>query len=139
MSGTSELTGRALDVAVAEKLFGWRLGRGEKLTHRGWYPPEAFENGTPTGPYVVDDPAAPVARNPDYLVPHYSRDWAGAGLVVDEMRRRGWDADVKARPDTHYAEFSREARGGYECHYDAAPSVGVAVCRAALAAMEAAT
>jgi hypothetical protein len=132
MSDTSGLTGRAIDVAVHRGLMGREcrfvgedkddmFGGAEFGPDREWHVNEWIDTAT---------------RLP---IPFYSRDWAGAGLVVEEMARRGWDADVKIRPGTYYAEFSREARGGYECHYDAAPSVGVAVCRAALAAMEAAT
>ena len=50
MSDTSELTGRALDVPVAEKLFGWRAGRPAWLATNNrfvWCPPDAFEGGTP--------------------------------------------------------------------------------------------
>jgi hypothetical protein len=142
MSDASELTGRALDVAVAAKLFGFAKGRWASGAQpkAGWFPPDWFADGS----VVAAEPGLELYRNADRHVPHYSRDWAGAGLVVDEMRRRGWYVECRDEPSSGGAEarlwlveFAHDDphRSGYCWHAE----FPVAVCRAALAAMEAAT
>lgn len=69
--------------------------------------------------------------------PHYSRDWSGVGLVVDEMRRRGWSVVYYDRPDALQPnewtfEKSNDVYG--EAY---GPNCAENCCRAALAALRA--
>ena len=111
---------RALDVAVAEKVFGFTDIQSGLDGYR-W--------GKRDGEQRV--------------IPRYSVGWAGAGLVVDEMRRRGWQCQITTMDETVMVWFIRwadfpgdpDAKSGPElCD----PCIGVAVARAALAALEAA-
>jgi hypothetical protein len=136
MSGTSELTGRALDVALA-KVFGWTPAP---------IPPielamaRAFGVEPRPGPWWLAPEAAAHPELATLDVPHYSRGWAGAGLVVDEMRRRGWEFVVRSVRGRVRAMFSKD-RGldGFWCDSHKDANVGVAVARAAIAALGAET
>ncbi len=132
-----ELTGRELDVAVAEKVFGWKLGRPWGYQYRGWYPPESYKNGTPGDAAVIEDAAAPLAADSNRHAPHYSRNWAGVWAVVDEMRRRKWGFRVESWGDEWKCELCG-ARVGADDVKGYGPTAAVAICRAVLIAMGAA-
>lgn len=111
-----ELTGRALDAMVAEKVFGRRV------EWRG-------------GKQVTKKPYYYTSLQGWFLVPEYSSTWEGLGLVVEEMERRGWELILchgNANPGCKWhAEWGR---GSFtpDAWADTAPE---AVARAALKAL----
>lgn len=82
------------------------------------------------GPPIPPPNMLPLCR----FAPRCSRTWAGAGLVVEAMERRGWRLDLLRRPagDWEAALWPRVGPPEVE-HADTAP---LAISRAALAAME---
>lgn len=73
---TEELTGRALDAAVAEKVMGW-----EPVPWR-------MERGVLPGAFMWRSSDGSVLYPAE--LPAYSSTWEGLGLVVEEMERLGW-------------------------------------------------
>lgn len=80
------------------------------------------------GSQMID--AGSAAESP---VPAFSTTWAGLGLVVEEMERRGWELELRKETEAWIAGFrlhtvSRYAYAGSPC---------AAACLAALLAIEA--
>lgn len=70
------------------------------------------------------------------LVPAYSSTWAGLGLVVEEMARRGYSYTIQsADDDYHY--YVEMWKAGTDDHCMFGKSLAEAVCRAALLALAA--
>lgn len=146
----SALSDRELDALVAERVMEWvpwlekrgqythvvwqrQEGREPwKESHRDYQQPERYTRIT----------AAEI--QPGKHITHYvgedfrpSETWAGAGLVLEAMRERGFDGGVTlphVRGTTWDARFWNEARAAGIGHHASAPR---AVCIAALRAIEA--
>jgi len=78
-------------------------------------------------------------NNPD--LPQYSTTWEGMGLIVEEMKLRGFDVALESSTDPlhdgrtlYHARFFRRIEGHYG-EYDSAISFSHAVCMAALNAL----
>lgn len=121
---SDERTGRGLDAAVAEKVSGWTGCENDGVSTTGRPPAGAEDHDKFSGIRGV------------YHVPHYSRDWAGAGLVIEEMRRKGWAVRVN---DVGAYGWDVTFNGHGRSVFGNAPEIGVAVCRAALNAVEGTT
>jgi hypothetical protein len=79
METKQEVSGRELDAAVAERVMGWERVH-EESTWNGYATHKQLLGSSPAGrKYGCYDPV--------YGVPHFSRDWYAAGLVIEEMRR----------------------------------------------------
>lgn len=113
--------GRELDAAVAERVMGWtRTHETHRLHGR------TYLRG-----------AAP-ATGRLQAVPAYSTDIAAAWLVVEKLREHGWFPSVQAQ------EECGQLGGRWLCEVDPrfsfidgdGSTAPLAVCRAALAAME---
>jgi hypothetical protein len=111
----TELTPRQLDVAVAERLFGWTETK-------------LWEGGACVG--------VPPDRKTIFDIPRYSGGWAGAGLVMDALAGRDWLVSV----ENHRAGvWVAKVMGPTTPEFAASsPNVGLAVCHAALQALGAA-
>lgn len=128
----SREAGRALDALVAEKVMGYR-----------WRVPAGM------GAELLDSPHGyPAAlRYPDgelrdsSLLPHYSTDIAAAMPVLDHMAGPGFRVDIRAHGSGQYdvAWFAMNEDGSwsYLAEETDCDSLPLAICRAALAAMEA--
>lgn len=111
--------GRELDALVAEKVMGWkRYGRRNSGT---WTAPGGFNASAGSWPT-------------------YSTDIAAAWEVVEAMQKKAWVTEVSAdcfvdgRPAgfTAHCWYDDDSR-----HYATADTAPLAICRAALQAMEA--
>ena len=118
---SDELTGRELDAAVAEKVFGWQWisydGKKAMLvSHDPVY-------GTVS---EAELRMAQREKSEDiFRLPAYSTTWEGLGLVVEEMGRR-------QRPLGLYAPY--EHKDYWEAYFYSVPSSGpYAVARGATA------
>jgi hypothetical protein len=110
---SESLTGRELDAIIAERLFGWTETK-------------LWGGGACVG--------VPPDRETVFDVPRYSGGWAGAGLVVDEMRRRGWQLLLhETMAGNWVVGFAPKAGGMGECL--TGPDLFATVARAALAAI----
>ena len=114
--------GRELDALVAERVMGWtRVVRARETL---WQSPKAG-----TWPIVAS------------RLPHYSTDIAAAWQVVERMRADGWVCEVFGS-DTANAEgysvtlWRPDTSGSSVTQNATAP---LAICRAALAAIDATT
>lgn len=133
-AASEKLTGRDLDTEVSRAVFGITGIRTiTVIDHKGL----RSEPGTVSKPYrMADGRTGRQAKQ----IPHYSADWAGLGLVVDEMRRKGFYYDLgsseSARDPAHAACFFRSNEEGVLHRGDSMDdSLPVAVCRAALLAL----
>lgn len=117
------LSGEALRVAVAERVFGykWQQADGGR---RGW-----FANGALTERWTR-------SRQPDapaLLLPRYESDIAAAFEVVERMRERDYDFEYECANGEHHAKFGLDgdySRGGMR-----GMCAAEAICRAALLAV----
>lgn len=149
---------RDLDVAVHARLFGHQtVGRETAIYVEGTWSvhpgsdPAGWMCPSGTHPlYVahcycdayadtpVDDSLVPrVFGHTAYcldVVPEYAASWAGAALVIEEMNRRGYEADIQVRDGTYHVTFGLQ-RDDYSSHSVCEFSIGESACRAALAAV----
>lgn len=109
--------GRELDALVAERVMGWtRLPITPEWTHERW--------------------RNPADQNVWLTTPHYSESIAAAWQVVERLQQEGFDVAVTVGgdwPKWNHLWFCRI--GGIAEVEEAAPSVSLAICRAALAAV----
>lgn len=143
---SEQLAGRELDAAIAEKLFGWRwyefdgringytLGRVRAFVAGQWSNAEIDVRN-------CSDMTLPLAADWPQPPPRYSESWDAMRLVVEAMMMRGWFVDVKCGDyqtgRSYDVEFHRwdDGCGAIEVQ-STAETLPVAVCRAALAALE---
>jgi hypothetical protein len=138
---SDSLSGRELDYAVAEHVFGWlwywhrppsagdrvRILVDPESDPTGFERCSRLEMSLPIGP-------PPLTANPLVEVPHYSTDRGTTGLVEYQM---GMDhfigADV-GDPDVSQGGWSATFYKGQRGYCSRAPSAAEAICRAALKA-----
>lgn len=113
-----QLTGRALDAAVAEHVIGW--------TRMPW----KKEKGVLEGEFMWKTPGDEGLYPAE--LPRYSTTWEGMGLVVEEMKRRGWRWAAFDESSGYLCSFVRDDE---EEIYASAPTAPEAVARAALLAL----
>lgn len=88
VASTSSVNNRELDAQIAVELFGWKwftlrlVAGGIAYTRQALRPPD-FRGGTPCAP------PEKIRRYHYNTVPAYSSTWEGAGLVIEEMERKG--------------------------------------------------
>lgn len=124
-------SGRELDAMVAVSVFRWRLSSHPSDLEIARAAADGSE--PQPGPWWV-----PPGWKEEFAtldLPHYSRDWAGLGLVVDEMRRRGWSWAISMMGQygaicEFWKEYALDLHA--ECTNDLP---AVAGCRAALLAL----
>lgn len=125
-----QLSGRDLDLAVAERVMGWRLLDRQAM---GWNP-----NGR-------DVWATGNLENPTYQRFMPSESIEAAMLVVEKMRERGWRVGLSCSEAAEWAQWltefikvERADAGAYknQLYLAEAKSLPEAICRAALSAME---
>jgi hypothetical protein len=141
------LTGRELDAAVAELLFGWRWfvdSAGNEVGEAWMYSPEVAAKISADSGIVPASPGAPRYYSG---IPSYSSNWLGLGLVVEAMKQRGWGVSIvgplpaPARHERWYsAEFAPARRLARDVpmarHRNTrSPTAPQAVARAALLAL----
>lgn len=129
-----ELTGRALDAMVAEKVMGWKWFVHPEEPRAFLASPKSLDQMERMG-WLPDDGRE--AREMGFSIPAYSSTWEGLGLVVDEMERRKWAWKIQkvyrgeGAADGHYALFTSGGQEGYSL----ALTAPEAVARAALKAL----
>ena len=114
---------RELDAKIAELLFGWR--KVERV-----------------GEEYVGRPPTDLGTHP---VPRFSTTWEGAGRVVEELLRRGYDVALSARGE---AGVEGDPAGNYHANvlpidsivaddnvFESGDSAARAVCLAALSTL----
>jgi hypothetical protein len=122
--------GRALDALVAEKVMGCKVFAvkrydGEVLRYRC-----DCAAGTPQAPLHSDDFI-------DHTIKRYSEDWRVAGEVVERLNAHGWLIGMcyqRPSPPGYYLALTN---GNMEPARGEAETLPLAICRAALKAMEA--
>jgi hypothetical protein len=123
---TTLAAGRELDALIAEKVMGWtdcRLDDREDETQSRWFVPTGI---TPSGRVAV--------------IAHYSTDISAAWLVVERLRAtgtRGWDIGLDT---ADHDEWLCQVWDDPEDNFigsATASTAPLAICRAALAAVEA--
>lgn len=128
----SREAGRALDSLVAERVMGFWFEDGEWWTRHANGHSRAYATAYLNiwGPnYSYDG------------LPKFSTDIAAAWAVVEKLERAGprhsywWSLETKWRDDDSYVV--RVFEGSVEIARGQAPTMPEAICRAALAAMEA--
>lgn len=143
----TELSGRALDAAIAVEVMGYRWYVGEYIgpsegsaTRMFFLSPEGVKRFRDGGDWRM-------AESPDYrdavpVVPEFSSSWSAVQMVVEKMREKGWNFQVFG-PETGNEKW----RGKFEFHVHplsahqerrvvgVADTFPIAVCRAALAAV----
>jgi len=69
-------------------------------------------------------------------VPEYTQSWEAAGLVIDEMKRRGWLCVIESTSTRGHAKFWRFHPNGIQFNTvgSADSSLFVAICKAAIGA-----
>jgi hypothetical protein len=136
--------GHELDLLVAERVMGWtwvetRVAGTNERARVFAAPGATTDDGTWTRADVRRNRNAPNAR--------YSTDIAAAWKVVGEMERRGFHARLKTPFDPksdkvaveHHAGFTPHGMTGWNGlpdHRGFADTMPLAICRAALAAVE---
>lgn len=143
---TARVEERGVDAAVAEKVMGWtRVPLGDvepvaKCTQCG----DCFVWDRGDGPKPHD-----CFNNNLAQIPAYSRDVAAAWSVVERMSEKGWEPGVNRRngqwhcwmtppstpPDIYDVRSCKWVSRG-ECFHGYAETMPLAVCTAALAALE---
>jgi hypothetical protein len=128
---------RDLDAALAEKLFGAKV----ELVEKAWSDDDWLHGDYPTETDCIGivnpnfKPGGPTP--PAWVVPGYSTTWEGMGLVVEEMRERGFCVEIEYGPGSNsvvYATFVRTVPRAHG-HAKTKP-MPEAVARAARAALE---
>lgn len=151
MLASELVAGRELDALVAERVMGWAVDREHKY---GTYRCGTFTRDDNT---KVGFPPSDTERKRYKSVPHYSTDISHAWQVVERLRTLGWLVRVQEMPDGFpyrddmtgeptftalalcllYPVAQREAGVRHVREHRAmADSTPLAICRAALAAME---
>lgn len=143
MEAGRELDARALDAEVAEKVMGWAFAKSKHGHWRVYVPGEdrMREEGYGWAQFSeVDCGALNREWWEETEVPEFSTSIADAWKVVEKMRERGVYIDVEC---TESMYLSRAWWAG-ETYYDiwrqeiqAAEAAPEAICRVALAALEA--
>jgi hypothetical protein len=140
--------GRALDALIAEKVMGWRWRRGAHYDvssvpasqQQHLLAPGESVGEQPSGEFtsIVEGDWPPAdGRIIWNHMPEYSTDIAAAWLVVERMRADGWWPEVK-----YLVDWDNAAKWYAACHRPphqwsaTAATAPLAICRAALAALE---
>jgi hypothetical protein len=133
------VAGRALDAEVAERLFGWRVAvasqPGFDRAIRVWSPDRPDTKGRLYA-WNNDDPATLTAGDFDTQLPHYSTDFEATVKVVDETVRRGFTWAGRHLPVSSRVHWEFRRTGSVWA--DVADTTPLVICRAALAALDAA-
>ena len=129
---TTELTGRALDAAVAERVMGWLDGR---VSHPDKWA-KTFDGRQRPWPIWVDEAGRHISE--DYFGP--STDIAAAWQVVEVMKAEGYVCDIgTSLPDSNnggkVSVFFWYPRGERAHAISLADTAPEAICRAALQAL----
>lgn len=152
--------GRELDAMIAERIMGlnvvarnWPCGWAEGFYQAQHWPQRGHEWFRETGPVYAEVqtiwPPQVDPRHPDdpwgpytdvQPVPFYSTDITAAWQVLTHLQEQGYVPSVsrhRSEPDAWWACFSREHRTPDDVGEATGDTAPLAICRAALAAVEA--
>lgn len=115
------------DARVHESVFGW-----ERIEDRGIIPRDELPSPERQSS-IWSGPTSPYANQ--LSIPGYTADWAGAGLVIEKMRERGFWLHLEANGSLANNEYCVHYVKGraWPGHVAAGPE---AICLAALLAVE---
>lgn len=137
---TTKDAGRELDALIAEKVMGWGRQFGSFAGTAEWHE-DAVQLVSPEYAYPLRPTTMPITYYDGF--PHYSTDIAAAWQVVVKMGERGYHARVQSPfipGDEFHAGFTPHGSSGWNGRPDfaaSADSAPLAICRAALLAVEA--
>ena len=120
---TTELeAGRELDEIIAEQVMGWTIIKGSQLPRNHW-------------PWRTPD------KEITYALPAYSVDYYAIWDVINKLREHGMSFHAKGwiktdNIEVRFSDWYATNGGNGKTVYAIASSFPLAVCRAALKAME---
>lgn len=133
-----QVAGRELDARVAVEVIGW--GRQSE----SWYDEEGVEGTRFISPSGEETTCFGWGADCTYddlddtYLPRYSEDIAAAWQVVEKFKERGWDIGwhTHAKHGTGWFVTDGREYDFYTLSGDACESAPLAICRAAIAALQ---
>jgi hypothetical protein len=123
MTGSISVAERELDAEIATRVFGLTLVRGVRTDCNASGEKAPPDVGIAAGEFLGEPSYTPV--------PHYSSSIADAWLVVEKVRALGMPLMLWETDGRWFAAFVYHGYRGYD-----AETVPLAICKAALAAIE---